>query len=139
MVTKTASDLTSKNVSNPHRGNAVTYFGAVTETPATGDKWNLAIIPAGVLVTDVSYSNADLGTAAPATLQLAPVDGSTATALSTTDGLALGTASTGAALVPAAAVRTTEDCYLQLLFGTINTGNSGVVTVVLRGEGVGAA
>lgn len=138
MATKSASDLTTKSVNNPNRGNSVVYYGAITDTPATGDKWNLCVVPAGVTVTEVAYSNADLGTAAPATVQLAPVDGSTATAITTTDALALGTASTGTSYV-CTPTKTTKDCYLQLLFGTINTGASGLVSMVAKGEGFGAA
>jgi hypothetical protein len=142
MATYSATDLTSKNVNTPHRGNAVTYYGSVTNgtNVATADKLRMCVVPAGVVVTDVVVRNASLGTTVPATIQLEPLDGSSATSFTATDDVTLQTASKGSVFGGSSgAVRTTKDSYLTLLVGTVSAGGQGAVSVVVHGEGVGAA
>ena len=142
MAIASATNLASKPVWSKDAGNHGIYYGTITATPATGDTWRFCKIPAGMRVLRVSVVNADLGTAAPADIGFAPVDGSTATTTAFATAAAWGTASTAGApttyTFADAPVSVTEDSYLVATFGTINTGNSGAVSVIVEGELFGA-
>ena len=142
MPTYSATDLTTKAVNNPQRGNAVTYFGTVANgtNVATADKLRACVVPAGTIVTDVVIRNTTFGTTAPATIQFEPLDGTTATSFTATDDVTLQTASKGTVFGGnAGAVRLTKDSYLTLLVGTVSAGGQGTAYVTVHGEGVGVA
>lgn len=112
----------------------------ITATPATGDLWNFLVIPAGTEIRSITIQNADLGTAAPFDLGYAPLDGSTGDADAFLDDYAGGTAAAAGAAktyMLATPVRVEKDSFLQALFGTIDTGASGAVTVAINGKLLG--
>lgn len=137
MAKKDASDLNSKPLFSGNGGNAGVFYGTLTDTPATGDEWRLCKLPAGMKVTAVVIKNADLGTAAPADIGYAPVDGSAGDADAFAAAVALGTANAGG-ILPQNGVEVPKDSYLTLTFGTIDTGASGAVHVSVYGELFGA-
>lgn len=134
MANVNATDITKSVKSDG--GNASTFYGTLTATPATGDVWRLCKVPAGFHVTEAVLINADLGTAAPADFGYEHIDGSTGDDDNAFgDDLALGTASTGTiAYFPDAPVAIEKDSYITLTFGTINTGASGKVSCLVKGE-----
>lgn len=112
----------------------------ITAAPATGDLWNFLVIPAGTEIRSITIQNADLGTAAPFDLGYTPLDGSTGDADAFLDDYAGGTAAAAGAAktyLLATPVRVEKDSFLQALFGTIDTGASGAVTVAINGKLLG--
>ena len=139
MATYSATDLNSKPLWSGDCGNMGVFYGTYTGTPATGDVWRLCKIPAGMKVLRITLVNADLGTAAPADFGYLPVSGATGDADAFLAAQALGTASTGTLkYFGDAPVAITEDSYAALTFGTIDTGASGKVSVIVEGELFGA-
>lgn len=138
MATVSATDITKTVKSDG--GNASTFYGTYTGTPATGDVWRMCKVPAGFKVTETVIINADLGTAAPADFGYDHIDGSTGDDDNAFgDDLALGTASAGTiAYFADAPVAIEKDSFITLTFGTINTGASGKVSVLVKGELFGA-
>ena len=138
MATVTASTLTRAPVSE--RSYDYSDQASITATPATGDLWNFLVIPAGTEIRSITIQNADLGTAAPLDLGFAPVDGSSGTAAAFLDDYAAGTAvAAGSAktYLLATPVKVEKDSFLQAVFGTIDTGASGAVTVQINGKLLG--
>ena len=138
MATVTASTLTRAPVSE--RSYAYSDQASITATPALGDLWNFLVIPAGTEIRSITIQNASLGTAAPLNLGFAPVDGSSGTATAFLSAYAAGTAAPAGAAktyLLSSPVRVEKDSFLQAVFGTINTGASGNVTVQISGELLG--
>lgn len=138
MATVTASTLTRAPVSE--RSYAYSDQASITATPGTGDLWNFLVIPAGTEIRSITIQNADLGTAAPLDLGFAPVDGSSGTAAAFLDDYAAGTAAAAGSAktyLLATPVKVEKDSFLQAVFGTIDTGASGAVTVQINGKLLG--
>jgi hypothetical protein len=136
MAIVTASTLTRSPTSE--RSYDYSDQASITATPVTGDQWNFLVIPAGTEIRSITIQNADLGTAAPLDLGFAPVDGSTGDADAFLDDYAAGTAAAnGVHYLLAAPVRVEKDSFLQAVFGTINTGASGAITVLINGKLLG--
>ena len=138
MATVTASTLTRAPVSE--RSYDYSDQASITALPATGDLWNFLIIPAGTEVRSITIQNAGLGTAAPLDLGFAPVDGSSGTAEAFLNDYAAGTAAAAGSVktyLLATPVKVEKDSFLQAVFGTINTGLSGAVTVQINGKLLG--
>jgi hypothetical protein len=136
MAIVTASTLTRSPTSE--RSYDYSDQASITATPVTGDLWNFLVIPAGTEIRSITIQNADLGTAAPLDLGFAPVDGSTGDADAFLDDYAAGTAAaSGVHYLLAAPVRVEKDSFLQAVFGTINTGASGAITVLINGKLLG--
>jgi len=132
-----ATDIKKALFSNDE-GNHGIYYGTITGTPTTGAVWKLCKVPAGLKVIRTTIVNADLGTGAPADFGYNHIDGSTGDdADAFGNDLALGTAvaSPGTVAVYAdAPVEITRDSWIELTFGTIDTGASGAVSVIVEGE-----
>jgi len=138
MATVTATSLTRAPVSE--RSYAYSDQASITGTPATGDLWNFLVIPAGTQIESITIQNADLGTAAPLDLGYAPLDGSTGDADAFLNDYAAGTAAAAGATktyLLAAPVKVEKDSFLQAVFGTIDTGASGAVTIAINGKLLG--
>jgi hypothetical protein len=148
MATYNASDLLTKAL--PGIDQASAYFGTVSPSAATatGDLLRPCKLPAGfrlcVLMINVRTA---FGATAPASIGISHVDGSTvpttvvATAsTAVTAATDASHATTGAKLVmPQAGVFTTlKESYLEVLFGTIVTGASGVADYAAFGEFAGS-
>lgn len=142
MATASATDLNAKPCWSGPSGNHGVFYGTVTATPATGDVWRFCKVPAGMKVLRVQVVNEDLGTAAPADVGYVPVDGSSGSATAFASAAAWGTASTAGAPTTYAfadsPVSVTKESYVIATFGTINTGNSGKVSIIVEGELFGA-
>ena len=137
MATVTASTLT--RFPGSERSYVYRDQASITATPATGDIWRFFVIPAGTEIQAITIQNDDLGTAAPLDLGFAPVDGSSGTATAFLTAYAGGTASaTGTTYLLATPVKVEKDSFCQALFGTINTGASGAVTLAITGQLLGA-
>lgn len=139
MATVTASTLVRFPTSE--RSYAYTDQASITATPATGDVWRFLVIPAGTEVRSITIQNADLGTAAPLDLGFAPVDGSSGTADAFLNDYAAGTAAAAGSVktyLLATPVKVEKDSFLQAVFGTIDTGASGAVTIEVNGILLGA-
>lgn len=139
MATKSATDI-NKALWSGDCGNLGVFYGTITDTPATGDVWRMCKLPAGMKVTKVSITNADLGTAAPGDIGYLPVDGSSGSATAFASAYAAGTATVAGAPYTLLfnGTEITKDSYLAITWGTINTGASGAVQVVVQGELFGA-
>ena len=141
MPTYNSADLSTKPLYAGDDGNANSYYGTSVATStnlATADKIRVCKVPAGFLVTNVMITNTTFGTTAPATVQFEPLDGTAATNFTAVDAVTLQTASSGTLLVKAP-VAVTKDSYVTLLIGTVGTPNgTGVATVVVNGEFLGA-
>lgn len=138
MATVTASTLTRAPVSE--RSYDYSDQASITATPGTGDLWNFLVIPAGTEIRSITIQNADLGTAAPLDLGYAPVDGSTGVADAFLNDYAAGTAAAAGAAktyMLASPVKVEKDSFLQAVFGTIDTGASGAVTIQINGKLLG--
>lgn len=136
MATVTASTLT--RFPSTERSYVYRDQASITATPDTGDVWRFFVIPAGTEVQSITIQNADLGTAAPLDLGFAPVDGSSGTTTAFLTAYAAGTAAaTGVTYMLATPVKVEKDSFCQALFGTVNTGASGAVTVALTGQLLG--
>jgi hypothetical protein len=139
MATYSATDLNAKPCWSGDKGNVGIFYGTYTGTPGTGDVWRLCKLPAGAKVIRTTRINADLGTAAPADFGFEPIDGSTGDDNAFGDDLALGTASTGAVTYFAdAPVDVSRNSYVTFTFGTVDTGASGKVSVIIEAELFGA-
>ena len=138
MATYNSGDL-AKSVRSSALANGQVYSGSLTPSAnvGTGDVLKFCVIPAGTVVDSVVVVNATLGTAAPGDIEFAPVDGSTKTTFASA--FAFGTANASGALVAKKPVLVAKDSVLQVTLGTVNTGAAGEVTLVARGEGLGAA
>lgn len=138
MATYNSGDL-AKSVRSSALANVQVYSGTLTPAAnvATGDVLKFCVIPAGTKVDSIIVVNADLGTAAPGDIQFAPVDGSSVTTFAAA--FAFGTANANGALVAKKPVLLSKDCVLQVTLGTVDTGTTGEVTLIARGEGIGAA
>lgn len=138
MATYNSGDL-AKSVRSSALANGQVYSGTLTPSAAvdTGDVLKFCVIPAGTKVDSIIVINADLGTAAPGDIEFAPTDGSTKTTFASA--FAFGTANASGALVAKKPVLLTKDSWLQVTLGTVDTGAAAEVTLVARGEGIGAA
>lgn len=141
MATYDSADLNAKPLAAGNHGNAAKYYGTSVATGtnvATGDVIRICKVPAGFVATDVMVVNTSFGTTVPATIQFAPLDGSTPVAFGSTDGVTLQTAAANGSLFAKAPVRVEKDSYVQLLVGTVSSGNgTGVATVIVNGELIG--
>jgi hypothetical protein len=135
MANISATDISKPVSTCPNTG---IYYGAVTATPVTGDVWRLCKVPAGIRVTSVVLVNADLGTSAPADIGFGHVDGTVGDVDAFGAAQELGTAATTVDYLGDAPVAIAKDSFITLTFGTINTGNSGKVSVIVTGELFGA-
>jgi hypothetical protein len=147
MATYNASDLLTKPV--PGIDQAAVYFGTVSPgvTAATGDLLRPCKIPSGIKVAALLVNvRTAFGTSAPASIGFSRVDGKTPDATvyptpSTQIAAATDTthATTGVKVVmPQAGVWVTpSDSYLEVLFGAITGGASGVADYCVLGEFVG--
>lgn len=148
MATYNAADLANKAL--PGIDQAAVYFGTVSPgtATATGDVLRPCKMPGGLKVAALLINvRTAFGATAPASIGFAPVDGSTPDASvysspSTQIAAATDTshATTGTKVVmPQAGVFVTpKDSYLQVVFGTIVTGASGVADYTVLGEFVGS-
>jgi hypothetical protein len=120
------------------QGEAVVYDGAITGTPATGDKLNWMKIPAGTRLCEVSIRvTTAFAATAPSTLQLAPLDGSAVEVLVNAGDTVLATVNKKA--MSFAPMTVAKDSYLQLLLGTLVTPAAGALTATALGMANGAA
>ena len=138
MATYNSGDL-AKSVRSSALANGQVYSGTLTPSAnvATGDVLKFCVIPAGTNVDSITVVNADLGTAAPGDIEFAPVDGSTKTTFASA--FAFGTANANGSTVAKKPVLLAKDSWLQVTLGTVDTGSTGEVTLIARGEGIGAA
>ena len=138
MATYNSGDL-AKSVRSSALANGQVYSGTLTPSAnvATGDVLKFCVIPAGTNVDSITVVNADLGTAAPGDIEFAPVDGSTKTTFASA--FAFGTANANGSTIAKKPVLVTKDSWLQVTLGTVDTGSTGEVTLIARGEGIGAA
>ena len=138
MATYNSGDL-AKSVRSSALANGQVYSGTLTPSAnvATGDVLRFCVIPAGTNVDSITVVNADLGTAAPGDIEFAPVDGSTKTTFASA--FAFGTANANGSTVAKKPVLLAKDSWLQVTLGTVDTGSTGEVTLIARGEGIGAA
>lgn len=138
MATYNSGDL-AKSVRSSALANGQVYSGTLTPSAnvATGDVLKFCVIPAGTNVDSITVINADLGTAAPGDIEFAPLDGSTKTTFASA--FAFGTANANGSTVAKKPVLVTKDSWLQVTLGTVDTGSTGEVTLIARGEGIGAA
>ena len=137
-----SADLNAKPLYSGDDGNANVYFGTSVATGtnlATGDKIRVCKVPAGFVALTATVTNTSFGTAAPATLQFEPLDGSAPVPFSATDGVPLQTASANGTLFAKGPVAVAKDSWVTLLVGTVATPNgTGVATVIVNGEYFGA-
>lgn len=141
MATYNGADLSKVTFSQAF-GNAAVFYGTSTATStsvATGDIIRICKVPAGFVCTEAVVVNTSFGTTVPATIQFAPLDGTTATSFGSTDGVTLQTAAASGTAFAKAPVTVSKDSYVQLLLGTVSAGNgTGVATVIVKGELTGA-
>lgn len=144
MTTYVASDLASKAL--PGVDQAAVYTGSVAPgaNTATGDLLRPCKLPAGFKFAALMINvRTAFGATAPAKIGISHVDGSTPPQANPDTLIAAITdashASTGVKVVmPQAGVFTTQrDSYLEVVFGTVATGASGVADYCALGEFVG--
>lgn len=137
MATYASGDL-AKSIRGGGIANGSAYYGSLTPSAnvATGDVLRFCIVPAGTYVFRTTVVNASLGTTVPGDIQLAPVDGSSATTFSAA--FAFGTANANGSVISKAPVLVTKDSWLQVTLGTVSAGSTGAVSIIAEGENVGA-
>jgi hypothetical protein len=142
MPTYNSADLNAKALWSKENGNAGIFYGtsvATSTTIATADKIRVCKVPAGMKVLKVTVINTTFGTTVPATIQFAPIDGTTAVQFGTTDAVTLQTAAANGTVFAKAPVDVAKDSFVELLVGTVSSGNgTGVATVIVEGELFGA-
>ena len=139
MATYNSGDL-AKSVRSSALANGQVYSGTLTPSAnvATGDVLKFCVLPAGTNVDSVTVVNASLGTTVPGDIEFAPVDGSTKTTFSSA-AFAFGTANANGSTIAKKPVLLAKDSWLQVTVGTVSSGSTGEVTLIARGEGIGAA
>ena len=138
MATYSAADLDAKALFSYESGNAGVYYGtsaATSTNVATGDVIRICKVPAGFVCIEAVVVNTSFGTTVPATIRFSPIDGSTAVTFGSTDAVTLQTAAANGTYFAKAPVAVAKDSYVELLLGTVSSGNgTGVATVIVKGE-----